>query len=651
MNIELVSNLRQKLSKRVERLHKAKGQGLHFSLIRFLKFLTSSPVIAGILNDLSQRYYSLEIEATKVVDDFRIIIAEGEDENAALALLVIKKCVASIDSTRELTIGRRYGFEDPTNNFEVSFYNNFIQPLHDYIDEQLDDERAFLSLLVRYKHKCEWFQREKLFKKWGGKSSPGEKGLGCHLFEYLHDQGLDISVEPVSISGRADMVAIQDSDDPIIADTKIFNIEKNQGTSYIAKGFGQIYRYTLDYNKPFGYLIIYKTSDDDLKINLSHQEYSVPFVVYDNKTIFITVIDIFPHEKSASQRGKLNPVELKESDLIQEAIAIKAKSADIEDRRAIDSSQSAVRDMTLETSIRFINQLSSNPKHNDLLIDALDDERGFVYSLLNSERFTVAVTGVTDETFQKRMHSYESLIEPMMAFLSSIAFYNPMNTREYFNACLKILLPQSKILGNQEMLDLRYYPFLLSTYAAGIVALSKNNYINLKAILLGSDYKDPESGETLKWIELINPKRTFRNYNLIPHINDKKGTCSPSEYLQQYLYSKIEGYFSSKEQYEEIFDIFEYLLALNLIDITENAAFPMLGRFVYHYDVHDLKDDEFWPYTVLGKYTKEGLEKKGDWELLTAGFFAGTVVRFISAFDKYRETLKEVGHQRLYTNR
>ena len=74
---------------------------------------------------------------------------------------------------------------------------------------------------------------------------------------------------------------------------------------------------TLDYNEPFGYLIIYNTSGKDLRFALVNQEQSTPFVVHNSKTIFIVTIDIFPYETSASRRGPLRTVEITEEDLIR----------------------------------------------------------------------------------------------------------------------------------------------------------------------------------------------------------------------------------------------------------------------------------------------------------------------------------------------
>ena len=66
-----------------------------------------------------------------------------------------------------------------------------------------DDRRTVLGLLLKYKHHVEWFRRDDLRAKLEANTQKGEKILACDLYAYLHDQGLDFSIEPSSISGEA----------------------------------------------------------------------------------------------------------------------------------------------------------------------------------------------------------------------------------------------------------------------------------------------------------------------------------------------------------------------------------------------------------------------------------------------------------------
>lgn len=315
MDGEYIQNQRYKLQKRVRRLNSVKTEFFYFYLKQFWGYVERNPIFVDILDDLGKRYPSMEAEADKIMAN-QSILCDDEEENAAISFFLIKKVVNSENPHKAREIGYRYGKD---SKFEVSldyFRDLFLEPFYEYLDEQLDDQKAILALLRRYKHKCEWFQREYLYKLWNENTEKGEKKLALHLYEYLHDQGLDFTIEPSSISGEADLVAAQNSDDPLIADTKIFNPDKGKGKSYIAKGFNQVYLYTVDYNESFGYLIIYKTSEKDLGLALTNQNQSTPLVIHNNKTIFIIIIDIFPHETTASRRGILKPVEITEKDLI-----------------------------------------------------------------------------------------------------------------------------------------------------------------------------------------------------------------------------------------------------------------------------------------------------------------------------------------------
>ncbi|HEY4247162.1 MAG TPA: hypothetical protein VGM64_09915 [Lacunisphaera sp.] len=170
--------------------------------------------------------------------------------------------------------------------------------------------------LKKYKQRCEWFHRAKLFEKFKDDTGRGERNLASALYEYLHDQGVDFHIEPESASGRVDLISTQTGLDRLVADAKLFNPERGQDRTYIAKGFRQVYEYTRDFNEVFGYLVIFKTCAEDLSIQTSHQEGGVPFLTHNNKTIFFLVIDIYEHELPASKRGKLQTYELTPAELV-----------------------------------------------------------------------------------------------------------------------------------------------------------------------------------------------------------------------------------------------------------------------------------------------------------------------------------------------
>ncbi len=314
MNTGHIQNLRYKLQKRVRRLRSTDFSFFHYVLQQFWNFITEHQIFMGIIQDLIQRFPEAINDAEDIMRGINSHVSSVEFKQAAISYHVIKYCVkASNDTVERQCLLPFNKIGNAQENIEY-FYLLFIEPLYEYIDEQLDEQRAIIEFLRRYKHKCEWFQRKNLFDLWNKGTGRGEKLLCLHLYEYLHDQGLDFTIEPSSASGEADIVSSQTGEHPLIADAKIFNPER--GKSYICRGFNQIYQYTLDFNENFGYLIIFKTCPEDLKLALPNQEFSIPFVTHNNKTIFILTIDIYPHPLPASKRGPLESIEITADDLI-----------------------------------------------------------------------------------------------------------------------------------------------------------------------------------------------------------------------------------------------------------------------------------------------------------------------------------------------
>jgi hypothetical protein len=283
----------------------------------FVGFIHGNAVLAGIVADLKRRWPSAQEDSNRLFERHPLA-GTTEDEQAALALYVLQRCADTSDPEIVFRLASDNNIFESSEALEF-FTDNFVETLYDYLDEHLDDQRALLALLRRYKHRCEWFRREALLALWQKDKAKGERALAEDLYEYLHDQGLEFAIEPSSASGKPDLISAQVGDERLIADAKVF--KDGTGKSYLASGFHQIYQYTLDYNQPFGYLVVFKTCEDDLKFPMADQEQSIPFLVHNNKTIFFVVVDICQHEATASKRGVLKTVEVTEADLIQKAVA------------------------------------------------------------------------------------------------------------------------------------------------------------------------------------------------------------------------------------------------------------------------------------------------------------------------------------------
>ena len=308
-----IQNLRYRLQKRISRLNSFEdGELFLITLSQFFRFFDQQTTFTGITEVLLSKFPDLQEVVERIISGNESLYGSSEEEAAAIGYQVLRKL--KDDPDKLFNLGFAYRSTGKIHEAIEAIREIFVEPFYEYIDENLDDRRAMLALLMRYKHRSEWFQREKL---WGySKIERGaEKALALDLYSYLYDQGIDLVIEPSSITGEIDLIASQDTDDPVLLDAKVFDGE-GRGKSYIRKGFNQIYTYTQQYNEPFGYLVIYKTCERDLRFSLK-QSGNIPLLVHNHKTIFLITIDIYPHPKSVSQRPPIQATEITEEELIE----------------------------------------------------------------------------------------------------------------------------------------------------------------------------------------------------------------------------------------------------------------------------------------------------------------------------------------------
>lgn len=315
MDTDLLQRVRYNLQKRFRRVNSAGFESYHLALAEFWDFINSTPMLSDTLTLLAAACPDAVDSANKILDG-QGLVGETGAEAAAIAYFVVKACIESEKRNLERNIGFIYARGSRHDDNNRKFTELFVEPLYESLDEGLDESRAILSLVHRYKQKAEWFCREELFARVEEDTRRGERLLAAHLYEYLHDQGVSFSIEPASASGRVDLLAAQTGHHRLVADAKIFDPEKGKSGSYLASGFKQLYVYAEDHNEPAGYLVIFNISARDLRLNFKSETSGTPFVMYNGKAIFFVVIDIFPHADPASKRGRLRPYEITEQDLI-----------------------------------------------------------------------------------------------------------------------------------------------------------------------------------------------------------------------------------------------------------------------------------------------------------------------------------------------
>jgi hypothetical protein len=309
-----LQNVRYKLQKRIRRLNGAHFDQFLIALKQFWVFFESHPILAAVRDELLAKFPDLASDVEKLFQG-EDLYGVNEAVTAAMGYEVLKRFAAQdhpLFYTKLAAVAHTAEYAGKLDTFRQLY----LEPFYEYVDEHLDDRNLILYSLERYKRTCEWFERDRLFRMWSAETQRGEKLLALDLYRYLFEQGIEFHIEPWSASGEADMVATQASENPLIADVKVFNPDKGKGKSYVIRALQQVYTYTCDYNQPLGYVVIFNTSGSQLRFALASPAQPVPRVLFNNKTIFFLAIDIFPHSEPASQRKILETVEITEEELV-----------------------------------------------------------------------------------------------------------------------------------------------------------------------------------------------------------------------------------------------------------------------------------------------------------------------------------------------
>lgn len=238
MQDKFVQSIRYKLQKRVRRLNSANFEQFPFLLRSFLRYLDDTPILTGVRDELLARAATHEPKAS--VD--RILAGQtqyavAETEAAAMGYLLLVKYAEDPEQNGVRKIGRLYSHGSKYDEMLDRLREVFLEPFYEYLDEHIDDQQAILYFLRRYKHRCEWFQADRLRTLLESDTQQGERALAFDVYEFLHREGIDFHIEPHSASGIADMVADQVGEDRVIADAKIFWPEKGKGKAGSGRRF------------------------------------------------------------------------------------------------------------------------------------------------------------------------------------------------------------------------------------------------------------------------------------------------------------------------------------------------------------------------------------------------------------------------------
>ena len=298
-------NLRVRLQERRNRLYRTDSITYDAELRYFLQFLDENTYIRSLLVSLDANT-SVDFEqwTTELSDMREVQFPQNEEGRAKICYSILKRCVD--DKHDDYTVGwaRYFSFETNYAAMLRDLTEAVVDPLINFLHDRIDDGGNVLYLIERFKLKAEWFRRKELYLLYQDDTSVGEASLDQELRANLFEGGIDYPFsQPSSPSGKADIIALLDSDDPLVLEIKVFDPNRSKGKSHLRQGFHQVLRYANDYNQSLGYLVVFNSSDSQLVISseASSEAEFPPRITYGGKTFFVIPIDIHPDTASASK--------------------------------------------------------------------------------------------------------------------------------------------------------------------------------------------------------------------------------------------------------------------------------------------------------------------------------------------------------------
>lgn len=260
------NNLRNKFEKRARTLQSASFNSFPNVLQDFWMFFKNEHLLFTIGENLQTKFPDLNEKVRSLLSSRIKIQTNSEEESIAFAFEVLSQMSekisdlgsfrgalqASVFPTEFSVFDYQNRQHEVDKNYLETFKERYLESFCLYVEEQIEnteskfkEQSKILNLLLRFKHRSEWFFLSELCKIYESETSnqtrKAEKMLALNLYSYLYDQGIDFFIEPSSNRGAIDLISLQTNpDECLLADVKIFD-GVSRGKSYICKGFKQIY--------------------------------------------------------------------------------------------------------------------------------------------------------------------------------------------------------------------------------------------------------------------------------------------------------------------------------------------------------------------------------------------------------------------------
>jgi hypothetical protein len=258
---------------------------------------------------------------------------------------------------------------------------------------------------------------------------------------------------------------------------------------------------------------------------------------------------------------------------------------------------------------------------HDLLLSEQED----VYRKIRQiDDFSLYPNG---ENILPQLKKYESALEILLPLIINGVFWSkPEHNILFHNIISRISEPPTNFPGKfyEPTRDLHYYPSLLLFFSLGISSIKAKKYDLLTSCFqMKIAVNENEISGKLYLIQQIN------SWIIDPKIMNEILSTNYKTPISTFVNRIIRPYFKelivNDQEYNDIFDIFEYLLGLNYLYFVNNQGIDWVPYGQYQWrSVRAFRKETF----LLNEFLLEADTKKSDWEPLKSGMFGGDYPKF-----------------------
>lgn len=314
----------------------------------------------------------------------------------------------------------------------------------------------------------------------------------------------------------------------------------------------------------------------------------------------------------------------------------------------------------LKERVEALSKMDNNhPLNADIAVERLkkyivkEENKILLYDLFHTEQESAfqkmrLIKNFNFETsipnLQFRIQEYESILNIILPLAINATIWSKLeNEKLIIDLISRLSEPREFISGQTSrplISELHYIPSLFLLYGVGIAAVKFEKYSLLNKVFnIKVNKIDYEDSDKVWLIENVN-SRIFEDDLIRSLMYNGHNYYTPlSKWLCTKMYESFRSIIPNKIEFEDIFDIFEYLLSINYLHkVTNNMHHDWSPWGQYHWRQRKFRNSK----TLFKEFYELSDKEKEKWLPIKQGMFDGSYNIYSETKKKLDEFLSEV---------